>query len=154
MRFNFPVIVIDEDYRSRKTRPGWASAPWRKPSKEGLQVLGVTSYGDMSSFAQQQSRGSAFILSIDDEEFSSPTRRPKGHRRPARLRQRNPLRNADIPIFLHGETRTSATSPTTCCGAARLHHMCTRTRRSSSPATWCAKPRPTSNPCRRRSSAR
>ncbi len=37
-----------------------------------MEVLGVTSYGDLTSFAQQQSRGSTFILSIDDEEFSSP----------------------------------------------------------------------------------
>ncbi|MNU01695.1 hypothetical protein D3C72_2451740 [compost metagenome] len=33
-------------------------------------MVGVTSYGDLSQFAQQQSRASAFILSIDDEEFS------------------------------------------------------------------------------------
>ena len=37
---------------------------------EGIEVIGVTSYGDLSQFAQQQSRASAFILSIDDEEFT------------------------------------------------------------------------------------
>ena len=37
---------------------------------EGFEVVGVTSYGDLSQFAQQQSRASAFILSIDDEEFT------------------------------------------------------------------------------------
>ena len=31
----------------------------------------MTSYGDLASFAQQQSRASAFILSIDDEEFGA-----------------------------------------------------------------------------------
>jgi arginine decarboxylase len=36
-----------------------------------MEVLGVTSYGDLSSFAQQQSRASAFILSIDDEELAN-----------------------------------------------------------------------------------
>ena len=36
---------------------------------EGMEVLGVTSYGDLSQFAQQQSRASAFVLSIDDEEI-------------------------------------------------------------------------------------
>ena len=35
-----------------------------------MEVLGVTSYGDLASFAQQQSRASAFILSIDDEELA------------------------------------------------------------------------------------
>src|SRR5213079_509408 len=39
--------------------------------KEGMEVLGVTSYGDLSQFAQQQSRASAFILSIDDETRTS-----------------------------------------------------------------------------------
>jgi hypothetical protein len=44
---------------------------WRGPFEaEGFEVLGVTSYGDLSQFAQQQSRASAFILSIDDEEFT------------------------------------------------------------------------------------
>src|SRR3546814_12576465 len=42
---------------------------FRPIEAEGGEVLGVTSYGDLSSFAQQQSRASAFILSIDDEEF-------------------------------------------------------------------------------------
>jgi arginine decarboxylase len=54
-----------------------------------MEVLGVTSYGDLSSFAQQQqSRASAFILSIDDEELGPV---PRGGGRciaePARLRQ-------------------------------------------------------------------
>ena len=39
--------------------------------KEGFEVLGATSYGDLAQFAQQQSRAGAFILSIDDEEFSA-----------------------------------------------------------------------------------
>ena len=42
-----------------------------------MEVLGVTSYGDLSQFAQQQS-APPFILSIDDEEFTpapSSTRR-------------------------------------------------------------------------------
>ena len=55
-----------------------AFARWpRRIEEEGMEVLGVTSYGDLSSFAQQQSRASAFILSIDDEEFGvGPKRRP------------------------------------------------------------------------------
>ena len=44
---------------------------------KGLRLLGVTSYGDLEQFAQQQSRASAFILSIDDEEFTpGPELRP------------------------------------------------------------------------------
>jgi arginine decarboxylase len=71
MKFRFPIVIIDEDYRSENTSGSWASARWRRPSRRGLRGAGgVTSYGDLSQFAQQQSRASAFILSIDDEEFT------------------------------------------------------------------------------------
>jgi hypothetical protein len=33
MKFRFPIVIIDEDYRSENTS-GWASAPWLKPSKK------------------------------------------------------------------------------------------------------------------------
>src|SRR5208337_5663425 len=61
--------------------------------------------------AQQQSRASAFILSIDDEEFT-----PGPELDPAILKVRAFIeeirfRNADIPIFLYGETRTSRHLP-------------------------------------------
>ena len=111
MRFNFPVIVIDEDYRSENTSGLGIRALAEAIEKEGLQVLGVTSYGDMSSFAQQQSRGSAFILSIDDEEFSSPEAAAKAIADLRAFVSEIRLRNADIPIFLHGETRTSRHIP-------------------------------------------
>jgi ornithine decarboxylase/lysine decarboxylase/arginine decarboxylase len=79
--------------------------------KEGMEVLGVTSYGDLSQFAQQQSRASAFILSIDDEEFT-----PGPELDPAVLNLRKFIgeirfRNPDIPIYVYGETRTSQHLP-------------------------------------------
>ena len=111
MRFNFPVIVIDEDFRSENTSGLGIRALAEAIEKEGLQVLGVTSYGDMSSFAQQQSRGSAFILSIDDEEFSSPEAAEKAIADLRAFVSEIRMRNADIPIFLHGETRTSRHVP-------------------------------------------
>jgi arginine decarboxylase len=79
--------------------------------EEGIEVLGVTSYGDLTSFAQQQSRGSAFILSIDDEEFSSPEASAKAIADLRAFVSEIRFRNADIPIFLHGETRTSRHIP-------------------------------------------
>ena len=74
-------------------------------------MLGVTSYGDLSQFAQQQSRASAFILSIDDEEFT-----PGPELDPAVLNLRKFIeemrfKNAEIPIYLYGETRTSRHIP-------------------------------------------
>jgi hypothetical protein len=33
MKFRFPIVIIDEDYRSENTS-GWASAPWRRPLRK------------------------------------------------------------------------------------------------------------------------
>ncbi|MEE2730919.1 MAG: arginine/lysine/ornithine decarboxylase [Pseudomonadota bacterium] len=110
MRFQFPIIIIDEDFRSENSSGLGIRALVSAIEKEGMEVIGVTSYGDLSSFVQQQSRASCFILSIDDEEFH-------GDRTDVTLEQlRNfitelRLRNPDIPIFLHGETRTSRHIP-------------------------------------------
>ena len=71
MRFRFPIVIIDEDFRSENASGLGIRALAEAIQKEGFEVLGVTSYGDLSQFAQQQSRASAFILSIDDEEFGS-----------------------------------------------------------------------------------
>ncbi len=111
MRFHFPVIIIDEDFRSENASGLGIRALADAIKEEGMDVLGVTSYGDLSSFAQQQSRASAFILSIDDEEFT-----PGPELDPAVLNLRRFVeeiryKNAEIPIFLHGETRTSRHIP-------------------------------------------
>ena len=111
MKFRFPVVIIDEDYRSENASGLGIRALARAIEAEGAEVLGVTSYGDLAQFAQQQSRASAFILSIDDEEFGAG---PEVD--PAVLNLRHfireiRLRNADIPIYLYGETRTSSHLP-------------------------------------------
>ena len=69
MHFHFPIIIIDEDFRSENASGLGIRALAEAIEAEGFEVLGVTSYGDLTSFAQQQSRASGFILSIDDEEF-------------------------------------------------------------------------------------
>src|SRR5438094_4088520 len=71
MKFRFPIVIIDEDFRSENASGLGIRALASAIEKEGMEVLGVTSYGDLSQFAQQQSRASAFILSIDDEEFGA-----------------------------------------------------------------------------------
>ncbi len=70
MKFHFPVIVIDEDFRSENASGLGIRALAKAIEDEGIEVIGVTTYNDLSQFAQQQSRASAFILSIDDEEFT------------------------------------------------------------------------------------
>ncbi len=111
MRFHFPIIIIDEDFRSENTSGLGIRALAKALEEEGIEVLGVTSYGDMSSFAQQQSRASAFILSIDDEEFSSAEKSDTAISALRAFVEEIRFRNADIPIFLYGETRTSRHLP-------------------------------------------
>ncbi len=111
LRFHFPIVIIDEDFRSENTSGLGIRALASAIEKESMEVLGVTSYGDLSQFAQQQSRASAFILSIDDEEFT-----PGPELDPAVLNLRKFIgeirrRNAEIPIYLYGETRTSQHIP-------------------------------------------
>ncbi|WP_337178940.1 arginine/lysine/ornithine decarboxylase [Hydrogenophaga borbori] len=111
MKFRFPIVIIDEDFRSENTSGLGIRALAQAIESEGMEVVGVTSYGDLSQFAQQQSRASAFILSIDDEEFSQGPDLD-----PAVLNLRNFIeevrrKNADVPIYIYGETKTSRHLP-------------------------------------------
>ncbi len=105
MRFQFPIIIIDEDFRSENTSGLGIRALVKPIEDQGMEVLGVTSYGDLTSFVQQQSRASCFILSIDDDEFGEGSDTTLQNLRAFVAELRN--RNQDIPIFLYGETRTS-----------------------------------------------
>jgi arginine decarboxylase len=71
MKFRFPVVIIDEDFRS--------------------------------------SRASAFILSIDDNEIIEENQDALDNLR--KFVDEIRYRNEEIPIFLHGETRTSRHIP-------------------------------------------
>ncbi len=111
MKFRFPIVIIDEDFRSENTSGLGIRALAQAIESEGYEVMGVTSYGDLSQFAQQQSRASAFILSIDDEEFT-----PGPDLDPAVVNLRSFIdevrrKNSDVPIYVYGETKTSRHLP-------------------------------------------
>ncbi|MCO8250550.1 arginine/lysine/ornithine decarboxylase [Comamonas thiooxydans] len=111
MKFRFPIVIIDEDYRSENTSGLGIRALAQAIEEEGFEVLGVTSYGDLSQFAQQQSRASAFILSIDDEEFQLG-----GDKDPIIHSLRDFIgevrrKNEEVPIYIYGETKTSRHLP-------------------------------------------
>jgi arginine decarboxylase len=109
MKFRFPVVIIDEDFRSENASGLGIRVLAKAIEDEGFEVLGVTSYGDLTSFAQQQSRASAFILSIDDEEIAEES--PEALDQLRKFVDEIRYRNEEIPIFLHGETRTSRHIP-------------------------------------------
>lgn len=111
MKFRFPIVIIDEDFRSENSSGLGIRALAEAIETEGFEVLGVTSYGDLTQFAQQQSRASAFVLSIDDEEFS-----PGPDLDPVVLTLRGFIaevrrKNADVPIYVYSETKTSRDLP-------------------------------------------
>ena len=109
MKFRFPIVIIDEDFRSENSSGLGIRVLAKAIEEDGFEVLGVTSYGDLTSFAQQQSRASAFILSIDDEEIVEE--KPEAIEQLRTFVTEIRYRNEEIPIFLHGETRTSRHIP-------------------------------------------
>ncbi|MDQ3267912.1 MAG: lysine decarboxylase, partial [Pseudomonadota bacterium] len=113
MKFDFPIIIIDEDFRSENSSGLSVRALAEAIQKEGMAVLGITSYGDLTSFAQQQSRASAFLLSIDDEEFGGGSKEETAIALKSirAFVEEIRFKNADIPIYLYGETRTSRHIP-------------------------------------------
>ena len=113
MKFRFPIVIIDEDFRSENASGLGIRALAAAIEKEGMEVLGVTSYGDLTSFAQQQSRASAFLLSIDDEEFGAGSKEETevALKSLRAFVEEIRFKNADIPIYLYGETRTSRHIP-------------------------------------------
>ncbi|TPQ39574.1 MULTISPECIES: arginine/lysine/ornithine decarboxylase [Cupriavidus] len=113
MKFRFPVIIIDEDFRSENISGSGIRALAEAIEKEGMEVMGLTSYGDLTSFAQQSSRASTFIVSIDDDEFVTADDQPEAAAIEKLRAFVNEVRrrNTDLPIFLYGETRTSRHIP-------------------------------------------
>lgn len=111
MQFRFPIVIIDEDYRAENSSGLGIRGLADAIEQEGFAVEGTTNYGDLAQFAQQQSRASAFILSIDDEEFGDGPEPGT-----AVLALRNFItevrsKNDDVPIYIYGETKTSQHLP-------------------------------------------
>ncbi len=113
MKFRFPIVIIDEDYRTENVSGTGIRALAAAIQAEGMEVLGATSYGDLTAFAQHQSHASAFLLSIDDEEFGggSPEEIENALKVLRRFVEEIRFKNAEIPIFLYGETKTSRHIP-------------------------------------------
>ncbi len=111
MKFRFPVVIIDEDFRSENASGSGVRALAEAIEHEGLETLGITSFGDTAMIAQQQNRASCFILSIDDDEFSDEGQKEEAIAKLRMFVAEIRRRNEDIPIFLYGETRTSRHIP-------------------------------------------
>ncbi len=111
MKFRFPVVIIDEDFRSENVSGTGVRALADAIESEGMETLGITSFGDTAMIAQQQNRASCFIVSIDDDEFSDEDQKGEAITKLRLFVSEIRRRNEDIPIFLYGETRTSSHIP-------------------------------------------
>lgn len=142
MRFQFPIIIIDEDFRSENTSGLGIRALTKAIEDEGMEVLGVTSYGDVSSFAQQQSRASAFILSIDDEEFLSPEASQIAISSLRTFVEEIRLKMPIFQFFCMVKPVPAATSLMMCCVSYMVLFTCLKTRQNLLPVMSCVKRKP------------
>lgn len=111
MKFRFPVIIIDEDWKSESASGLGIRALAKAIEDQDMEVVGGFTYVDVSMVANQAARASAFIVSIDDEEINEDGPESKAIEDLRRFIRETRNRNADIPIFLFGETRTSQHIP-------------------------------------------
>ncbi len=111
MKFRFPIIVIDEDWRAESASGLGIRALAKALEEQDWEVVGGFNYNDVSMVAHQAARASAFIVSIDDEELTEDGAESEAIRDLQKFIAETRRRNADIPIFLFGETKTSQHIP-------------------------------------------
>ena len=111
MKFRFPVIIIDEDWRSDSASGLGIRALGKALEEQGMEVVGGFTYFDVSMVANQAARASAFVVSIDDEEISEEGDESETIEELRTFIQETRRRNENVPIFLFGETRTSRHVP-------------------------------------------
>ncbi|MFO1200626.1 MAG: arginine/lysine/ornithine decarboxylase [Burkholderiaceae bacterium] len=111
MKFNFPIIIIDEDWKSESSSGLGIRALAKAIEDQGMQVVGGFTYVDVTMVANQAARASAFVVSIDDEEIGEDGAESTAIHELKKFIVETRRRNADIPIFLFGETRTSQHIP-------------------------------------------
>ena len=111
MKFRFPVVIIDEDWRSDSASGLGIRALAKALEEQQMEVVGGFTYVDVGMVANQAARASAFIVSIDDEEISEDGDESRAIGDLRKFIAETRRRNADIPIFLFGETRTSRHIP-------------------------------------------
>jgi arginine decarboxylase len=111
MKFRFPVVIIDEDWKADSASGLGIRAVAKAIEDQDMEVVGGFTYTDVAMVANQAARASAFIVSIDDEEISVDGAESSAVKELQKFITETRRRNFDIPIFLFGETRTSRHLP-------------------------------------------
>ncbi len=111
MKFRFPIVIIDEDWRAESASGLGIRAVAKALEDNGVEVVGGFTYTDVGLVANQAARASAFIVSIDDNEISEDGQDSSAISDLRLFISETRRRNADIPIFLFGEKKTSQHIP-------------------------------------------
>lgn len=69
IKFCFPILIIVEVYRFEHTSGLGIRALAQAIEREGMEVLGVTSYDDLSQFRNSKAGLMRLFLSIDAQEI-------------------------------------------------------------------------------------
>lgn len=111
MKYHFPIVIIDEDYHSENVSGLGIRDLAQAIEAQGQEVSAVTTFSDLSSLARQASRTSAFIVSLDDDDFSDTGEENEAIAELRAFVHQVRSSNPDVPIFLYGETKTAPSIP-------------------------------------------
>ncbi len=111
MKYRFPIVIIDEDWKAESASGLGIRAVAKAVEDQGFEVVGGFTYVDVTMVANQAARASAFVVSIDDEEISEDGAESSAIADLRSFILETRRRNSNIPIFLFGETRTSQHIP-------------------------------------------
>jgi arginine decarboxylase len=111
MKYRFPIIIIDEDWKAESASGLGIRALAKAIEEQGYEVVGGFTYVDVTMVANQAARASAFVVSIDDEEINEDGAESKAVQELRQFIVETRRRNVHIPVFLFGETRTSQHIP-------------------------------------------
>ena len=70
MKYNFPIVIIADDYHSENVSGLGIRDLAAAIETQRMAVRAVTTFAEMASLAKQASRASAFIVSLNDSDFT------------------------------------------------------------------------------------
>ena len=114
MNFRFPIIVVDENFHKENLQSGETREIVSTLEKLGHAVLVILNPQDMHSISRQQAKASALLIAINDADINNTFSQAPNQLNTERVNELiNSIRksNAELPIFLLGETKTSEHLP-------------------------------------------
>jgi len=113
MNFRFPVIVIDENFHKENLQSGETRQIVSTLEKLGHSVLVILNPLDVHTISRQQAKASALLISIDDAHINNSDTKTNQLTTNLVNELISTIRksNAELPLFLLGDTKTSEHLP-------------------------------------------